>query len=100
MADTPQGNLAPLIRAFEQGDRRALSRLITEVESGWDPAALLSGVQAPQVKSTGGSTGRHLKIGITGSAGAGKSTLIAALIRQLRQINKRVSVLACDPSSA
>ncbi len=39
------------------------------------------------------------RVGITGPPGAGKSTLVAAIIRQLRQLNLRVGVLAVDPSS-
>lgn len=45
-------------------------------------------------------TGRAVKIGITGPPGAGKSTLVSALIRNLRARGETVAVLAVDPSSA
>jgi len=74
------------------GKWRAISRLITLVERH-DPAA-------PDVlRQLYGHCGRAHIIGITGPPGAGKSCLIAALIRQFRMKNLSVGVLAVDPSS-
>lgn len=73
-----------LIEAVRSGDRRALSRAITEVERN----AAVTGLEPP---------GRV--IGITGPPGAGKSTLISALIDVIRQRDESVAVLAMDPSS-
>lgn len=75
---------ASLLDSLRSGDRRALSRAISLVEDG-DSAAELSHPQGV--------------IGITGPPGAGKSTLIAALIGELRRRGETVAVLAIDPSS-
>lgn len=75
---------ATLLDAVRSGDRRALSRAITEVER--DGAT--TGLEAPTTI-----------IGITGPPGAGKSTLISELIQVIRARNETVAVLAVDPSS-
>ena len=75
-----------------EGDRRALARAITTVESGGAPAAELVG---QLFEHTGGA---HL-IGVTGSPGVGKSTLVDALVTEFRKENKKVAVLCIDPSS-
>src|SRR5262249_34814531 len=67
-------------------DRRALARLISLAETDDAPAA-----PAP-------AKAAHV-VGITGSGGAGKSTLVGALIGHLRKLGLRVGVLACDPQS-
>jgi len=78
------------------GDRRALARAITLVEStrAEDRAAAeaLLSVLMPK-------TGRAARIGITGAPGVGKSTFIEAFGRLLTGRGKRVAVLAVDPSS-
>jgi LAO/AO transport system kinase len=84
--------LTTLVAAVERGDRRALARCLTflddHVELGPE---LLSRLSSPR----GGSR----MIGITGSPGAGKSTVVDALISQARARGKSVGVLAVDPSS-
>lgn len=80
-----------LLQRFAQGDRRALARLITAVDNGQQVDAILGEAQKLGRKS--------LKVGITGAAGAGKSTTVAALLKFLREIGKTVAVLACDPAS-
>jgi len=75
---------ASLLNAIRSGDRRALSRAISAVESGGE--------------TTGVEPSPDL-IGITGPPGAGKSTLISALIATLRDRGETVAVLAVDPSS-
>ncbi|MBX2856519.1 MAG: methylmalonyl Co-A mutase-associated GTPase MeaB [Rhodobacteraceae bacterium] len=79
------------------GDRRALARAITLVESSRDDdralARELLTVLAPH---TGGS----LRIGLSGAPGVGKSTFIEAFGRALLALGERVAVLAVDPSSA
>jgi len=69
-----------------------VARLISLVEDG-HPA--LPEVMAALAPHTGGA---HV-IGLTGSPGVGKSTTTAALITALRAEDKRVAVLAVDPSS-
>lgn len=73
-----------LLDAVRTGDRRALSRAITQVEQ--DGAE--TGLPAPGTV-----------IGITGPPGAGKSTLISKLIELIRARDETVAVLAVDPSS-
>ncbi len=76
------------------GDRRALARGLTVVETGGDPAEeLLFGLYE--------SVGDAWRIGITGPPGAGKSTLVSAIVRRLRDRPEAepVSVLAVDPTS-
>lgn len=75
---------AALLAAVRSGDRRALARAITLIES--DGAE--SGLPSPSAL-----------IGVTGPPGAGKSTLISALIDVIRSRGETVAVLAVDPSS-
>src|SRR5205085_4449596 len=83
---------ARLADAAAAGDRRALARLLTEVENR-TPAAE-SGVRRLYARA-----GRAHLVGITGAPGAGKSTLVAALIREIRASGRSVAVVAVDPSS-
>jgi LAO/AO transport system kinase len=75
------------------GDRRALARLLTAVESG-DPAT--EGAITSLIEANGRSARR---VGITGPPGAGKSTLVNAMVTELRRRDQTVAVLAVDPSS-
>ncbi|MFN2468493.1 MAG: methylmalonyl Co-A mutase-associated GTPase MeaB [Gaiellaceae bacterium] len=81
--------LAAGVRA---GDRRALARAITLVESS-DPVAY------ELVRELYPETGRAYAIGITGPPGVGKSTLIAAIVRHVRGLGQTVGVISVDPSS-
>ena len=74
------------------GDTRAVARAITWVENG-DPrgAEVIHGVYA--------STGRAYIVGLTGSPGAGKSTLVSRLAALLAARGQKVGILAVDPSS-
>jgi LAO/AO transport system kinase len=74
------------------GDQRALARAITLVENRHPLASELISALYPQ---TGGA---HV-VGVTGPPGAGKSTLIGALIVQARLQHQAVGVLSVDPSS-
>jgi LAO/AO transport system kinase len=75
-----------------EGDRRALARAITLVENG-DPLAY------ELVREVYPETGSAYVVGITGPPGVGKSTLIAAFVRQIRTEDKSVGVISVDPSS-
>jgi GTPase len=81
-----------LIARFESGDRIALARLITLVENRVAEVASVMERVYPR-------TGHAHIVGITGPPGAGKSTLISRLIARYRAAQKRVGVLAIDPSS-
>ena len=73
-------------------DPRALARAITLVENETDDgAALIGKVYA--------HSGRAYQVGITGSPGAGKSTLVDRLIGEWRRAGLTVGVLAVDPTS-
>ena len=86
-----------LAQAIRSGDRAALARGITLVESlrPADTAAAEGLLQALLPH-----TGRSRRIGITGAPGVGKSTLIETLGLRLCTQGHRVAVLAVDPSSA
>ncbi|MEP7367021.1 MAG: methylmalonyl Co-A mutase-associated GTPase MeaB [Acidobacteriota bacterium] len=71
---------------------RSLARAATQIENRTPGARALLKELFPQ-------TGRALVVGLTGPPGAGKSTLAAALITHWRAHDKRVAVLAVDPTS-
>ncbi len=78
------------------GDRRALARAITLVESTRpDHRVEADALLAELIPHAGDAT----RVGISGAPGAGKSTLIEALGVQLVDAGHRVAVLAVDPSS-
>ncbi len=81
-----------LVAAALAGDRRALARLLSLLERG-GPAA------ADALRALYPRGGRAHIIGITGAAGSGKSTLVAALARHYRDRGATVGVLAVDPTS-
>lgn len=80
-----------LKRAFE-GDELAVSRVLTHVEH-------LTDLGTEFLKELVPRAGKAHTIGITGSPGAGKSTLISSLIDELSRRGHRVGVLLIDPSS-
>ncbi len=74
------------------GDKRALARGISLVEDD-DPAGW------ELVRAVYPRTGRAAVVGFTGPPGAGTSTLLAALVRHQRALDRTVGVLSIDPSS-
>ncbi|MBK8101767.1 MAG: methylmalonyl Co-A mutase-associated GTPase MeaB [Cellvibrionales bacterium] len=84
------------IDALRAGNRRALAKAITLVESKRDDHR----EQAQQLLETAlPHTGNSIRIGITGVPGVGKSTFIEAFGLYLIAQGKKVAVLAVDPSS-
>jgi LAO/AO transport system kinase len=83
---------AALLEAATTGDRLALARLLTAIEN--DDRS----VRATLPAIFAASRGAHL-VGITGPPGAGKSTLVSALITEYRKRGRRVAVVAVDPTS-
>ena len=94
---SPDAESAPAFRdAIRRGDRRAIARTITLLESTRpDQAALGQAILDALVPDTGGA----IRVGITGPPGVGKSTFIEALGLHLLAQKHRVAVLAVDPSS-
>src|SRR4029450_539795 len=92
----PGGNPAALAAKVRAGDRRALAKAITLVESTradhQEQAQRLLELLLPD-------TGKASRIGISGVPGAGKSTFIEAFGLYLIGQGQRVAVLAVDPSS-
>jgi LAO/AO transport system kinase len=74
------------------GDTRAVARAISKVEDGVGDASGL-------MKSVFAHTGRAVVVGITGSPGAGKSSLVDKLALLYRRREERVGIVAVDPSS-
>ncbi|HEX6867884.1 MAG TPA: methylmalonyl Co-A mutase-associated GTPase MeaB, partial [Candidatus Limnocylindrales bacterium] len=81
-----------LAEAAIGGDRRALARLLTAVENR-------TPVAEAGLRRLYPIAGRAHLVGITGPPGAGKSTLVAALIGAVRAAGRAVAVVAVDPSS-
>ncbi len=79
------------------GDSRALARAISLIEDGTEGGeAVVAGCRA-LVEQRAGQHAR--RIGITGAPGVGKSTVVEALVRELRGRGERVGVVAVDPTS-
>jgi len=74
------------------GDRRSIARAITIVENNTPEAKKLMVAIYPH-------TGKAHVIGLTGPGGSGKSTLIEKIVREYRQKDKTVGVVAVDPTS-
>jgi LAO/AO transport system kinase len=83
---------AALCEAAIAGDRLALARLLTAVENRTPVAEAALRKLYPMA-------GRAHLVGITGAPGSGKSTLVAALIAEVRRAKRTVAVIAVDPSS-
>ena len=87
---------ASLCQAIRRGDRRAIARTITLLESTRDDHA----EQGQQIlDALVPHTGGAVRLGVTGPPGVGKSTFIESLGLHLIEHGHRVAVLAVDPSS-
>jgi LAO/AO transport system kinase len=87
-----QHTVAELVSRAQEGEPRAVARLISMVEDASPRLREVAAALAPH-------TGRAQVVGLTGSPGVGKSTSTSALVTALRAQGKRVGVLAVDPSS-
>jgi LAO/AO transport system kinase len=90
--NAPHVTIAKLAERLRAGDLRALARAISLVEDEAPVTQALLSACFPH-------TGEALRIGITGSPGAGKSTLVDQLARIFREREYRVGILAVDPTS-
>jgi 5'-methylthioadenosine phosphorylase len=79
-------------RKIAEGDARALARAATGIENR-DPRAL------EVLRELQPRAGRAVVVGITGPPGAGKSTLVDAMVRELRRQGRTAGIVAVDPSS-
>ncbi len=89
---TKANSIQDWVARIRSGDVRALSRALTAIEDRAPESAELLKALFPH-------TGKAQVIGLTGSPGAGKSTLVDQLAREYRKINKTVGVVAVDPTS-
>ena len=79
-----------LLQRFLKGEKPAIARVITKIENGTDPQLL---------EDIFHYTGNAYHIGITGPPGAGKSSLVNAIVPKLLKNNKKVGIIAVDPTS-
>ena len=90
------GSQAPSVRDLvdraRDGDPRAVARLISLVEDASPALREIMAALAPYA-------GRAAVLGVTGSPGVGKSTTTSALVTAFRADDRRVGVLAVDPTS-
>ncbi len=81
-----------IVERLLQGDRRALARMVTLIEN-----------EIPQARQYLAELHQHAGkahiVGVTGAPGAGKSTLVTRLVRELRNREHKVGVVAVDPTS-
>lgn len=84
--------ITDLVARVRSGERRAVASAVTELERMSTSAPALLKALQPHL-------GAGLVVGFTGPPGAGKSTLVNAVIRHARQAGQRVGVIAVDPSS-
>lgn len=81
-----------IVERLLSGDRRALARMVTLIENEV-PAARRYLAELHQY------AGKAHIVGVTGAPGAGKSTLVTHLVRELRRRDAKVGVVAIDPTS-
>jgi LAO/AO transport system kinase len=88
----PGRSVDELSRSVLAGNTRSAARVLSWIENG-EPLA------KEVLKRLYSRTGRAHVIGITGSAGSGKSTLVGRMIAEFRRRKKQLGILAVDPSS-
>jgi LAO/AO transport system kinase len=91
-AQTARLDASDLSAAVLRGDHRAAGRVLTLIDNQ-EPLA------REVLKRLFFRTGRACVVGVTGSAGSGKSTLISRMAEELRRRKKKVGILTVDPTS-
>ncbi len=86
------GSLRHFVERIRSGDVRSLARAITAIEDDSAQATRLMQALFPH-------SGRATVIGLTGSPGSGKSTLVDQLAREYRKEEKTIGIVAVDPTS-
>ena len=89
---TQERSVQDLVERVRSGEIRAAARLMRDIEDGLAEATQVLRELFPY-------TGNAYIVGITGSPGAGKSSLTDRLIAQYRKLGKTVGVVAIDPTS-
>src|SRR5215469_16351548 len=89
---TSESAIQAWVELVRNGDPRALARAITTIENGSAESGALLRQLFPY-------SGKAQVIGITGSPGAGKSTLVDFLAREYRKHERTVGIVAVDPTS-
>jgi len=84
--------VSELVHKVLGGEPRSIARAITVIENGSDDSAEL-------MKEIYPATGRAVIIGITGSPGAGKSSLVDKLALFYKEKGERIGIICIDPSS-
>jgi len=84
--------LQNLVERLLDGDRRALARMVTLIENDMP-------VARRYLAELHMRAGKAQIVGVTGAPGAGKSTLVTHIVRELRRRERKVGVVAVDPSS-
>src|SRR5574338_1541080 len=84
--------MTELVQDLLNGNRRALARLLTQVENR------TNGIEAA-LAALSSHTGNAWVIGVTGAPGTGKSTLVNELTKAYRAAGKTVGIIAVDPTS-
>ena len=86
-------DLSRQVKRILQGDVRTIARTLTQIENGE------GGEITPVLKALFAHTGKSFVIGVTGSPGAGKSTLVDQLALRYRKLGQKVGIVAVDPTS-
>ncbi len=84
--------MTDLVSPVLSGNRRALARLLTQIQDETDAANQTLAALYPH-------TGRAHLVGITGAPGTGKSSLVSALALAYRRMERTVGIIAVDPTS-
>lgn len=92
VARISDADIPDYVARMRAGERRAVSTVITELER-------LSAAAPGLLRALQPHLGHALVVGFTGPPGAGKSTLVNAVIARLREQGRTVGVIAVDPSS-
>lgn len=88
-----------LLAAAQGGDRRAIAKLLSLAETTGNAASKSGAADSDLMARVYQAAGSAHVVGVTGPPGAGKSSLVNALVKELRRRDLTVGVIAIDPSS-
>ena len=93
MEDIHRSEIEDKLEKISRGDVRTIARVLSELERQESPWA------RALIREVYPKTGRALVIGVTGSPGSGKSTLVARMALTYREAGLKVGIIAVDPTS-